>query len=127
MAKVTLGNRPTEFKHAVKFQMLDGTSASIQVKYKYITRQEAAKLQDELRAKAKARVGDIGDDKTLSELIGMADESTVDGLMNCVIGWDLDEPFTRDNVETLCNEFPAAAEAIRDAYWAAVLNGRLGN
>jgi hypothetical protein len=127
MAKVTLGNRPTEFKHTVKFQMLDGTTASIQVKYKYITRQEAAKLQDELRAKAKAKVGDIGDDKTLSELIEMADESTVDGLMNCVLGWDIDEPFNRENVVRLCNELPAAAEAIRDSYWSAVLNGRLGN
>jgi hypothetical protein len=127
MAKITLGNRPTEFKHTVKFQMLDGTNASIQVKYKYITRQEAAKLQDELRAKAKARVGDVSDDKTLSELIQMADESNVDGLMGFVLGWDLDEPFTRENVEKLCNEFPAAAEAMRDSYWGAVLNGRLGN
>jgi hypothetical protein len=127
MAKITLGNRPTEFKHTVKFQMLDGTNASIQVKYKYITRQEAAKLQDELRAKAKARVGDVSDDKTLSELIQMADESNVDSLMGFVLGWDLDEPFTRENVEKLCNEFPAATEAMRDSYWGAVLNGRLGN
>jgi hypothetical protein len=127
MAKITLGNRPTEFKHTVKFQKLDGTNASIQVKYKYITRQEAAKLQDELRAKAKARVGDVSDDKTLSELIQMADESNVDGLMGFVLGWDLDEPFTRENVEQLCDEYPAAAEVIRDSYWGAVLNGRLGN
>jgi hypothetical protein len=127
MAKITLGNRPTDFKHAVKFQLLDGTSASITVKYKYITRKEAAKAQDELRAKAKSKVGHVGDEKTLLELVEMADESKVDVLMGCVLGWDLDEPFSRDNVEALCEEYPAAAEAMVDAYWSAVLNGRLGN
>ena len=50
-----------------------------------------------------------------------------DQIMRAAEGWDLDEPFTDENIQALVNELPAAAGAIIATYERAVKDGVLGN
>ena len=54
-------------------------------------------------------------------------QSNVDHVFEIAEGWNLDAPFTRENVEQLCNELPGAISAAIDAYRGACVEGRLGN
>lgn len=126
MAKLALGTRPVNFSHAVKFKMLDGIEAAIEVTYKYRTRKEYGAFVDQVAAAAKEeRVADEGFSwANVMEKTGTANAEYV---MQVVDGWNLDEPFTLENVQQLADELPAAVAAIMDTYRVAITQGRLGN
>jgi len=126
MPKIVLGKRPANFKHTVKFPMLDGTEGSIEVLYKYRTRAEFGKFIDEVYAAAKE---DRPADKEFSwaALMEKTSGANADHVMMAVEGWNLDEAFTRENVQQLADELPAAVTAIMDSYRKAITEGRLGN
>lgn len=53
----------------------------------------------------------------LSEFLKAApDGKDADIVMSVVTGWDLDDAFTRENVETLLDNFHGAARAIVEGY-----------
>ncbi|NLZ12370.1 MAG: hypothetical protein GX086_13715 [Alcaligenaceae bacterium] len=126
MAKIKLGQRPESFKHTVKFKMLDGSEASIEVDFAYRTRKEFGQFIDEIFAQSKEeRPAD--DDFSWSALMEKTGSANAEYVMKAVKGWNLDEPFTKENVEQLADELPAAITAIMDTYREAVTQGRLGN
>jgi hypothetical protein len=47
--------------------------------------------------------------------------------MRVIDGWNLDEDLTRENVQQLADELPAAVNAIMETYRSAITEGRLGN
>lgn len=129
MAKIKLGARPKNFTAPVKFQMLDGTDAVIDVTFKYRTRTEFGAFLDEIYAENNVAKHDANEDKSslLERAYQTGVERHADQIMRAAEGWSLDEAFNAENVQALCDEFPAAALAIMSVYQHAINEGRLGN
>ena len=146
MAKITLGKRPATIVRTVKAPLLDGTEGSMQVHYRYRTRQEWGELIDRRTAEARERNAAREEaDRTARSLQQLKDEpipdtpfsvatlqaetvaATAGYIMEIVDGWNLDEPFDLEAVTQLCDELPGMAQAIVDDYRAAITEGRLGN
>lgn len=125
-SKIKLGARPETFKHVVKFPMLDGSEGMIEVEYVYRTRKQFGEFIDEVFAAAKEE-RPAGDDISWARLMEKTSGANAEFIMKAVKGWNLDEPFTRENVQQLADELPAAVTAIMDAYRDAITQGRLGN
>lgn len=125
MAKIKLGNRPKSFKKSVSFPMLDGTTGVIEVSYKYRTRTEFGQFIDALMEAAGKTPS--SDKFSMADLMEKTAGANADYIMQVVDGWDVDAEFTRENVQQLSDEVPAAVTAIMDGYRAAVTEGRLGN
>ena len=139
-SKLVLGKRPEHFTRDVSFPMLDGSTATIEVKFVYRSRKEFAELVDanqaSIKAKAEAEVdrmkqaakdGATPGDFKQADLIAHQADFSVAYLMQIVKGWNLDVPFNRDAVDELVDTLPAAVNAINAAYREALLEGRLGN
>lgn len=126
MAKIKLGNRPKNFKRIVKFKHLDGSEAAIEVQYKYRTRSEFGSFVDVLFADAKEKAPEDGK-FSMTELMAKTGDRNAQYLGEILDGWDLDEPLTRENLQQLCDELPAAASALMEDYRTAILDGRVGN
>lgn len=133
-SKITLGNRPKNFKRTVTFPMLDGTEGSIEVLFKYRTKREFGAFVDDAKAAAGLRLADKtkaeGDDaKEISwqEVHNLGVTANADHLVGIVEGWNLDAEPNRESFEQLANEVPAAATAILEAYSKSIVEGRLGN
>ena len=129
MAKIKLGMHPKNFTAPVKFKLLDGSDAVIDVTFKYRTRTEFGAFLDEIYAENNAAKPDLDDDKStmLERAYQTGVERHAEQIMRAVDGWSLDEPFNIENVNALCDEIPAAALAIMSVYQSAVNEGRLGN
>ena len=126
MAKIKLGQRPANFRHVVKFPMLDGSTGSIEILYRYRTRTEFGKFVDEIFAAAKEEKPEDGQ-FSMAELMEKTAGSNAAYIMKAVEGWNLDEDFTLDNVQQLADELPAATSAIMEDYRISILEGRRGN
>ena len=130
MAKLKLGVRPKTFKHRIKITLPEGGEGSVEMVYHYKTRTEFGVFLDEILADAKVKAqsaapGDV--DVSLAEALSQTCEQNAEYIMKIASGWDLEEEFTRENVERLCDELPGAAIEIINAYRVAVAEGRLGN
>jgi hypothetical protein len=138
--KIKLGAHPKSFKREITFPLLDGESGSMEVTFKYRTRSEFARLNDDLQAtaqaageaevakvKAAAAAGEQVKPLTNLDMHEHSVALQVDYVMQAVEGWNLDVPFDRKAVEQLADEVPAAFDAIVRAYRAAITEGRLGN
>lgn len=134
MAKITLGNRPDTVSLKVKFEHLDGTKDSIRIDYIYRTRREFAEFVDESIAQARA-LADQQPEPVLAEPVehnqaqwfDRLDGGRADYIMQIAKGWDLPQPFDRDHVLRLVDEYPQAAEGIVQTYRQAIIEGRTGN
>lgn len=147
MAKIKLGERPKSFKSTVKFPMLDGTEGAILCEFKYRTRKEfgefidgimaaaalaekeAKKKKEEEKtptAEAVATPAD-GEKFSMSASLEKIAGANTDYILQVLEGWSLDEELTRENLQQLADEIPAAASAIMERYRVAVTEGRLGN
>ncbi len=128
MATIKLGARPKNFTAPVKFKLLDGTDAAIDVTFKYRTRTEFGAFLDEIYAENNVKPADADDQKNALERAYQAGvENHAKQIMRAAESWNLDEPFTLDSVSALCDEFPSAALAIMETYRVAITEGRLGN
>lgn len=54
-------------------------------------------------------------------------DGLVDIVMDAVCGWDLQEPFNRENVSLMINNYPASASTLLLAYREEILRARVGN
>lgn len=124
--KVKLGNRPETFKKTVTFKFLDGSDGQIDCTFAYRTKTEFGQFID-------AMSDDAGEDRPADEKFSMADLMTktvgknADYLLKALKEWDLDVPLNAETANQLCDELPAAATAILEAYRAATVEGRAGN
>lgn len=129
---IKLGSRPKNFKKTIKVPLLDGTTGSIEITYKYRTRKEFGAFIDGMTAAARAAgaiVEDATDEKpfSLEELMEKTAGANADYVLDVVESWNLDVPFTKAAVEQLSDELPAAVNTIMEAYRIAVTEGRVGN
>lgn len=129
MANVTLGKRPEFFKKAVNFPLLDGTTGTINVTFKYRTRVEFGQMVDAMVEKAKSEGAQVpaGELITMTDLMQKTAGQNAEYILNVVSGWDLDVPLNQASAQQLADELPAAAIQIMEDYRAAVTEGRLGN
>jgi len=65
--------------------------------------------------------------KDLDAFIALKDRSNVDLLMDILAGWELDDPFNRENVEKFVDHYPAAAAPITRVYVQECYGAREGN
>ena len=130
MAKIKLGNRPKNFKRTVSFDMLDGTKGTIECIFKYRTRSEFGAFVDEMFDKSKDAEKDsdeIPKQLSMAELMEKTKDTNADYLLKVLDGWNLDEELSRDTLQQLSDEVPAAVGAMMENYRSAILEGRLGN
>jgi len=129
MAKIKLGDRPQPFRHTVKAQLPDGSDAVFGVTYRYRTRTEYWKFQQdyqvELTTPQQAVEGSPA--PTLEELARKSNEVRARFLLEAATGWELDYELNLATATQLCDELPGVAGAILDQYGEACNLGRLGN
>ena len=131
MAKIKLGARPKTFTHTISVPMPEGGSAQVQMVYRYRTRTEFGAFVDNLLLTAGTAPPATQADEDVAFSLHQALEKTrdtnADYILQIADGWNLDEEFNRASVVQLGDELPGAAQAIIEAYRAALTEGRLGN
>lgn len=127
MSKIKLGSTPKTFAPAhIKFTKPDGEEAEIVVTYKYRTRSQFGQFLDSIYKDA-GEVTPAADKIDFKALTEKTRDKTADHLLDCVEAWDLDDKLSRENLQVLADEVPAAAAALMAGYSAACTEGRLGN
>ncbi len=128
MAKITLGKRPANFKRTLSFPMLDGTTGSMEVTYKYRTRKEFGVFIDGILEAAGEKGGPAEDEKfSMAKLMEKTAGTNADYVLQVIEGWNLDVELTRNAIEQLADEIPAAVNTVMETYRLAITEGRLGN
>lgn len=128
MAKIVLGARPKHFKRTITFPMLDGTTGSMEVTYKYRTRKEFGVFIDSILEAAGEKTGQAEDEKfSMAKLMEKTAGANADYVLQVIEGWNLDADLYRESVEQLADELPAAVNTIMETYRTAITEGRLGN
>lgn len=130
MAKIKLGARPKSFKHKVEVALPEGGKGTVEMEFKYRTRSEFGEFLDRMFADAKVNLPSQADEDvtvSLAEALTKMRDTNAQYIMDIAEGWDLESPFTRENVAQLCDELPGVAMAIINTYRAAITEGRLGN
>lgn len=124
-SKIKLGNRPKSFPRVVTFPLLDGTEGMIECVFKYRTRTEFGLFIDGIFADAKEAKTD--EQFSVEALMEKTRDKNAEYLLSVMDGWDLDVELSRDTLQQLADECPAAVNAVMEAYRAAVVEGRVKN
>lgn len=103
MLKLKL-NPESTFKHTVYIPVAGGEPTPLELVYKW----RGKKAVDKFIEKHKENYG-------------------VDAVMDCVVGWNLDEEFNRENVEKLLENYLFSALRIVTGYIDEIFNARMGN
>ena len=127
MAKWKFGAPPKNFPGTIKFKDLNGVAQEFEVTFNFRTRKEFGALFDEMTAAAKGRGLKDKEDLSMSEIMDATTGDNGQYLLKAISSWELEDDLNEANAERLSNEFPAAANAIMEAYRSACLDGRLGN
>ena len=124
--KVILGKRPETFKRVVTFKTLDDAELQINCEFKYRTKTEFGAFIDGILSDAGLK-REEGDQFSMSALMEKTVDKNAIYLLEVLKGWDLEVDLVEDAARQLCDELPAAATAIMEAYSLACREGRLGN
>lgn len=124
--KVILGKRPETFKRVVTFKTLDDAELQINCEFKYRTKTEFGAFIDGILSDAGLK-REGGEEFSMSTLMEKTVDKNAYYLLEVLKGWDLEVDLVEDAARQLCDELPAAATAIMEAYSLACREGRLGN
>lgn len=122
MAKLKLGSAPKNFKRTIQIPLVDGTTADLEMVFKYKTRTEYGDLMDSL-----AKIESEDEVKTVKDAYKRGNDADAGFILKIAEGWDLDDAFTKANVAKMVEEFPAAAAVIFDEYKNAIVGNRVKN
>lgn len=128
MAKYIRGSTPKSFKHKVTFDVLGGGKADITMDYRYRTSSQHAEFVAEIHPElldAPKDDGNVGVD--IVALNKAALDRNVKYIVGAANGWDLEDDFSEPNIRQFCDEQPAGAQAVINAYRSAILEGRAKN
>jgi hypothetical protein len=98
--KLTLNPSPT-FKAKVDIPVPGSADVSVEFVFKYRDREESAKFREEF-----------------------ANADDVDLIMAVCTGWELDDEFSKENVEKLCRCYPLVGVRLIAAYFAELMGVR---
>lgn len=126
--KLTFGNPPSTFKKEVVVSILGEDGEMTQVKFtmqfKYRTRSQYGELMDEYLAKQqKPLEGDV----TVKGVVESKNDFDVEAILKMADGWSLDDPFDKESLTRLSDNYPAVISDITEAYRSAVMEGRIKN
>lgn len=110
--------------------MPEGGVGTIELSYTYRTRTEFGAFVDEITSHAGIVPASQSDEDikfSLEQALRKTVDTNADYIMKIADGWNLDQEFTRANVQQLCDELPGAAIEAINVYRLAVTEGRLGN
>lgn len=103
MAKIKLEADPT-FKAQVAIPVPGASPALVEFTFKHRTRAAAIKWAAEIKDGTEAQT-----------------------VMDCVVAWELDDAFTPENVERLCENYYGSGFAIVDTYLCELRGARAKN
>lgn len=103
MAKLKLNPEPT-FKSKVGIPVPGARPAEVTFTFKHRTR-----------------------DESIAWIEGSRNDNDVDSVMECVVGWDLEDEFNAENVGRLCNNYPGSGLAIIATYLDELRGARVKN
>lgn len=109
MAKLTL-KAPATFAGKVSIPVAGGVAVEVGFTFKHRTRQEL----DAYFAEQRDAPNQSTDDEVAS-------------IMKMASGWDLEEPFTAENVGVLLDNYHKAAWAIATGYLSELMQAKAGN
>jgi hypothetical protein len=128
MAKIILGKRPEAFTSTVAIPMLDGSVGEVKFEFHTRSRTEHAKIMDEHRELVLAKTkGQSGDKFSMAGFLGIHVDADADLILQLAKGWDLDDPFTKENVVRFINDFGGAGQRTVDACALAINEGIVKN
>lgn len=125
MAKFKLIQKPT-FKATVLIQRAGQNAEKVEFEFQYLDRTALAELYtgwNERHNELSKQVGDMDLKAFTAAQIALQ----VDQLLDVVVGWDIEEKFTPENVRILVNSINSAPKAVLNAYAEAFSEARLGN
>lgn len=105
MPKLTLNPSPT-FKAKVDIHVPGVGNAPVEFTFKHRTKPELDKWLADVAAKT---------------------PSDPEALLDCVLGWDLDDEFNAENVKRFCDTYHSGAYAVVSAYRAELRGNRAKN
>ena len=124
---IKLGERPKTFKSIeVAVTLPDGTEGVIPVTYRYRTKREFGKWQDEAAAASTVKRNE-NEEFSWEKFYEQNTDAAADQLLKAIDTWGLDVPLSRDTLIQMGDEMPGAVVALLGAYAAACCQGRLGN
>lgn len=131
-SKIILGTRPKTFKpFPVKFEMPDGSEGIINATFRYETKKEFGKRLDAISAAEKEKASTVVSDGKVSfsweAFLSSSIEATAAHVLDGLASWDLDIPVSKESMEQMGDEIPAALAALAAAWASACREGRLGN
>ena len=109
MAKLSLKANPT-FTAMVPIPVAGSEATMVQFTFRHRTRQELDKYLDEIKA-----------------LDAEGVDNDVSIVMKVATGWELDDPFTQENVLELVSNYHGSGYAISRSYVRELLAAKLGN
>ncbi|OCW22759.1 phage tail assembly chaperone [Pseudomonas sp. S3E12] len=125
MAKFKLIQKPT-FKAPVMIQRAGANAEKVEFEFKYLDRTALAELYtgwNERHDELGKQVGDMHLKAFTAAQIALQ----ADQMLDVVLGWDIEEEFTLENVRILVNSINSAPKAVLNAYAEAFSEARLGN
>ncbi|HVR48680.1 MAG TPA: phage tail assembly chaperone [Pseudorhodoferax sp.] len=124
----SLGGIAPEFDMPVTVPRLDGTSVELKMRAKGMRKSEWLALRDKHIENVRGNDKPLADAEfSFTRMIGDSMENAVDLLLQGVVGWHLDDEFTKANLLSLEDVLPGSVQAILGSYDAALFHGRLGN
>lgn len=128
MAKYIRGSAPKSFSHKVTFDVLSGGKADVTMSYRYRTSSQQAAFVAEIHPElidGPKENADAGVDVVALNAQALA--RSVKYIMGAAEGWNLEDDFNEANVRQFCDEQPAGAQAVINAYRTALSEGRAKN
>jgi hypothetical protein len=122
--KFSISQNPT-FKKKVEIPRVGGDPIEVEFEYKYLPRQELAKLYESWEKKAKDL--NISEESTLSELTEAEVSLQVGQLQDILVGWDFSDEFNEDNIRALVETSVHASRVVTEVYSDAYAKAKVGN
>ncbi|KPA87069.1 hypothetical protein PF66_06414 [Pseudomonas asplenii] len=125
MAKFKLIQKPT-FKAPVMIGRAGYDAEKVVFEFKYLDRTALADLYTNWNERHEDLSKQIGE-MDLKAFTAAQIDLQADQLLAVVVGWDIEEKFTPENVRILVNSISSAPKAVLDAYAEAFNEARQGN
>ena len=123
-----LGGIAPEFDLPVSVRRLDGTTVDLKLRGKGQRKSDWLAARDQHLQEIAGNDQPVADGEfSFAKLIGGKTKEAAELVCKGVVGWDLEDAFSADNLVELEDVLPGSVSAILTAYDAAMFHGRLGN